>query len=61
MDFTNEQRIIDIKNEFFLDTLVDFNENNNNLLEELSDDEKKWINERVKSEINKKITANKTL
>ncbi|MGY3795704.1 RNA ligase family protein [Aquimarina sp. 433] len=61
LDFTNEQRIIDIKNEFFLDTLVDFNENNKNLLEELSDDEKKWINERVKSEINKKITANKTL
>jgi len=57
LDFTNTQRIIDIETEFFKDTLADFNENNENLLEELSVEEKNWIHERVTAEV-KKITAN---
>ncbi len=54
--FTNEQRVTDIESEFFRDILVDFNEDNENLLEELSNDEKKWIDERVYAEIKKVIT-----
>ncbi|WP_420572466.1 RNA ligase family protein [Kordia sp.] len=56
LDFTNEQRIQDITSEFFRDTLTDFNENNDNLLDELEQEEKSWIDERVTSEINKIIT-----
>lgn len=53
LDFTNEQRITAIETEFFRDTLVDFNENNENLLEELATEEQHWIHERVKAEIKK--------
>ncbi|MGH1385953.1 RNA ligase family protein [Kordia sp.] len=51
LDMTNAQRVADIETEFFRDTLVDFNENNDHLLEELANDEQEWIYERVKAEI----------
>ncbi|WP_298508382.1 RNA ligase family protein [uncultured Kordia sp.] len=53
LDMTNTQRVTDIETEFFKDTLVDFNENNDNLLEELTTDEQHWIHERVRAEIQK--------
>jgi len=53
LDMTNSERIADIETEFFRDTLVDFNENNDNLLEELTTEEQRWIHERVKAEIQK--------
>jgi len=56
LNLANKQRIADIKKEFFKDALIDFNENNENLLEELSIEEQNWIYERVKAEIQKVIT-----
>ncbi|WP_271784859.1 RNA ligase family protein [Aquimarina algiphila] len=61
LNFTNEQRVTDIESEFFRDVLVDFNEDNENLLDELSNDEKKWIDERVYAEIKKVITFVKAI
>ncbi len=58
-DFTNEQRIFDIELEFLRDTIADFNEDNQNLLNELSKEEKDWINERLKADIKKMIRSNK--
>ncbi|MPT34813.1 MAG: 2'-5' RNA ligase [Flavobacterium sp.] len=58
LDRTNTLRVADIKAEFLEDVLVDFNENNNHLLNELAPDEKAWIVERVRFEIHKMITAN---
>jgi Rnl2 family RNA ligase len=55
LDFENEQRIQDIQNEFFHDAITDFNENNDNLLEELSTEEQDWIFERVKVEVFKVV------
>jgi Rnl2 family RNA ligase len=57
LDFDNQQRIVEIETEFFNDTLIDFNENSQNLLNELSDEEQNWINDRVKSEIVKMVKA----
>ncbi len=58
LDRTNAHRVADIKAEFLEDVLVDFNENNNHLLNELAPDEKEWIVERIHFEIHKMITAN---
>ena len=60
LDLKNEKRINAIRNELTQDTMVDFNENNNNLLEELSVDQKKWLKERIESEANNLITSANT-
>lgn len=57
IDFSNEQRIKDIEVELIHDTIVDFNENNDNLLEELSEQDRDWIKERLKSEVKDLINA----
>jgi len=61
LNFTNEQRVADIESEFFRDILADFDEDNQNLLGELSYDEGEWIVERVKAEIKKVITFVKAI
>jgi len=58
LDRTNALRVADIKTEFLEDVIVDFNENNNDLLNDLAPDEKEWIMERVHFEIHKMILAN---
>lgn len=58
LDRTNPLRVADIKTEFLEDVIVDFNENNNHLLNDLAPDEKEWIMERVHFEIHKMILAN---
>ncbi|UUC45141.1 RNA ligase family protein [Flavobacterium cerinum] len=57
LDRSDALRISEIKNEFLEDVLVDFNENNNNLLNDLQLTEKEWIIERVDFEINKIMAA----
>ncbi len=57
LDFTNEQRIFDIELEFLRDTVTDFNEDNQKLLNELSDEENEWINERLKADIKKVMSV----
>lgn len=57
LDSNNPMRISEIKTEFLNDVLIDFNENNNDLLNDLLPGEKEWIIERVDFEINKMITA----
>jgi Rnl2 family RNA ligase len=57
LDLKNLSRISEIKSEFLQDVLTDFNENNSNLLEELTAEDKKWIIERVESEIQKIINS----
>lgn len=57
LNFDSSERIEKIEQEFLNDTLIDLNENNDNLLEELDQEEKNWIKERIKSEIKKTINA----
>ncbi|STC92477.1 RNA ligase family protein [Chryseobacterium carnipullorum] len=57
-DRSNPLRIAEIKTEFSEDVITDFNENNNNLLNDLSPDEKEWIMKRVDSEINRIMILN---
>lgn len=57
LDTSNPVRVAEIKTEFLEDVIVDFNENNNNLLNDLLLSEKEWILERVDFEINKIMTA----
>lgn len=56
LDLNNQLRVSEIKTEFSEDVITDFNENNDNLLNDLSSDEKQWIIERINSEINKIIS-----
>jgi Rnl2 family RNA ligase len=60
LDRNNLIRISEIKTEFLNDVLIDFNENNNDLLNDLLPGEKEWIIERVDFEINKMITSVKS-
>ncbi|MBO9691247.1 RNA ligase family protein [Chryseobacterium sp.] len=55
LDKNNPVRLSEIKKEFLQDILTDFNENNSNLLEDLVSDDKEWIIERMKPEIQKMI------
>ncbi|MFT5820064.1 MAG: Rnl2 family RNA ligase [Crocinitomix sp.] len=57
LNFDKQERVTAIKSEFLRDTLVDFNENNTDLLLELSSEENDWLNERVQSEINKVVSS----
>lgn len=57
-DRSNPLRMAEIKTEFSEDVITDFNENNNNLLNDLSPDEKEWIMKRVDSEINRIMILN---
>lgn len=57
-DRSNPPRMAEIKTEFSEDVITDFNENNNNLLNDLSPDEKEWIMKRVDSEINRIMILN---
>lgn len=45
----DEQRVTEIREEFLRDAKVDFNENNNDLLEDLKKEEKEWLISRVES------------
>lgn len=55
LDVNNQDRLSEIKEEFLQDVFTDFNENNGNLLNDLSHEDKEWIKERVVSEIQKVI------
>jgi Rnl2 family RNA ligase len=57
LDLTNQKRMLDIRTEFLQDSLADFNENNNQLLDDLSLEQQNWIAERIKYEINQVIHA----
>jgi len=57
LDLNNHSRVSEIKKEFLEDVITDFNENNDNLLNDLSPEDKTWIAERINAEINKMITA----
>ncbi|BAP31537.1 putative RNA ligase 2 [Chryseobacterium sp. StRB126] len=51
LDINNSLRVSEIKSEFLQDIITDFNEDNGNLLEELTQEDQKWIIERLNSEI----------
>ncbi len=55
LDFTNEMRMQEIATEFLQDALVDFNEDHNNLWEELSIEQQDWIQERIKAQIHQTL------
>lgn len=57
LDVNNPVRLSEIQNEFLEDVLTDFNENNGNLLNELSNEDREWIKERIASEIQKTILS----
>jgi Rnl2 family RNA ligase len=56
LDVENIERISAIEQEFLLDTIADFNEDNNNILKDFTPDENKWIKDRVSTDITKLIT-----
>lgn len=55
LDFTNEMRMQEIATEFLQDALVDFNEDHNNLWEELSTEQQDWIQERIQAQIHQTL------
>ncbi len=55
LDFDNPKRIKEIENEFLRDIFTDFNENNDSILKELSNQQNNWIEERIKVDCNKMI------
>ncbi len=55
LNLNDASRVEQIKTEFLKDTIVSFNENNNNLFEDLLSDEQEWLKERILFEINKVI------
>ena len=57
LDINNHHRVSEIKSEFLEDVITDFNENNEGFFENLSPEEREWIIERIKAEINKIITS----
>lgn len=54
-DIGNPHRMSEIKTELLEDAITDFNENNNHLLNDLSQSEKEWIRERIQAEIDRFI------
>lgn len=54
-DIDNPHRMSEIKTELLEDAITDFNENNNHLLNDLSENEKDWIRERIHAEIDRFI------
>ncbi|PKF76009.1 RNA ligase family protein [Chryseobacterium sp. PMSZPI] len=57
LDINNPLRVSEIQSEFLQDVLTDFNEDNNNLLDELTHEDKEWIIERIQSEIKNRLVA----
>ena len=57
LDLNNSQRMLEIQSEFLQDVLTDFNENNGNLLAELEQEDRNWITERIKSDIQKVLVT----
>ncbi|MCP2029118.1 Rnl2 family RNA ligase [Flavobacterium sp. HSC-32F16] len=55
LNLNDQLRIEEIKTEFYQDVIVSFNENNDNILEELTVDEREWLKERIIFEVNKMI------
>lgn len=47
----NQQRLIEIEQEFLKDIIADFNEENNDVLADLQDFQRKWIEDRVHAEL----------
>ncbi|MBV8328734.1 RNA ligase family protein [Chryseobacterium sp.] len=56
LDTDNTIRLSEIRSEFLQDVFTDFNENNGNLLHDLSPEDHEWITERIQSEILNIIT-----
>ncbi|AFM04661.1 RNA ligase [Bernardetia litoralis DSM 6794] len=59
LDFDNLKRIKEIENEFLRDILTDFDENNDAILKELSNQQKNWIEERIKVDCSKIMNTQK--
>ncbi len=57
LDFTQPDRIDDIRTEFLQDVILDFNINSGHLLDELNTENQQWIQERIISQINKLLKA----
>lgn len=55
LDFDNPKRIKEIETEFLRDIFTDFNENNNAILKELSNEQMNWIEERIQVDCRKMI------
>ncbi|MEL6558219.1 MAG: RNA ligase family protein [Bacteroidota bacterium] len=55
LQFENQDRVRELTEEVLRDTIADFNENNDNLLKELSEDDRDWLKERTLSVIRKLI------
>lgn len=51
IDMSNQSRMEEIREEFLSDVVVDFNEKNDHLMDELLDDQKSWILQRIKAQI----------
>lgn len=59
LDIDNPKRIQEIEDEFLRDILTDFDENNDAILKELSNQQIKWIEERIKADCRKIMNTQK--
>ncbi|WP_291720023.1 RNA ligase family protein [Bernardetia sp.] len=53
LDFDNSERIEEIREEFVKDILIDFDQDNDTILVELSSHQKQWIEERITADCQK--------
>ena len=51
VDNTNKERISELEDEFLEDVFLDFNLENDQILDEIDEEEKKWIRERIHADI----------
>lgn len=57
LDFSNPERVSEIERELLTDTLADFNENNDNLLDDLTVVQRGWIESRIKMDVVKLMNS----
>jgi Rnl2 family RNA ligase len=51
LDLANEKRLSEIKHEFLQDILIDFNDNNNKILDAINTRQKDWVSNRIQIHI----------
>ncbi|WP_411972403.1 RNA ligase family protein [Sphingobacterium sp. Lzh-3] len=55
LDLSNVDRVRDLQSEFLADIFIDFNEQNQYILDDLTSEDREWIDERLKSDIDKEM------
>ena len=57
LDYQNPKRMLEIETEMLSDVLLNFNENNANVLDSLAPEDINWLTERLTAEIQKQFSS----